>query len=293
MALMTRYLKVTISLPGGDVVLDQELNMRVHIRKASLALQNKATIDITNLSQTLREQLMSQFTAWQKRQVEQGTPTNEWQWINVTIEAGYASGANLQTSVVFRGQVVQVDPVLGPPNITTRITCYTRQIDKTTFISTPAPAQTTFKEFVTWAATEMGFGTNFSCNTSYDSVVVTNPARSILTHAALMLKIQDMYMPDVAAFVDDDFLYVKDRNKIVNTDNIATLTQFIGVPQWTEWGAEFTVLFDQSVRLAQATTLQSIMNPSLNGTYIVMDIAYDLCSRDTPFYVTANGSPPA
>ncbi len=294
MALKTRVLKVTISLPGGDVILNQEINLKIRIKKASLALQNKATIDAIGLSQTLRAQLLSQFTAWQRRQTESGNPsTQNMQWVSVVIEAGYAQGANLQTSVVYKGQVVQVDPIAGPPGIGVRISCFTRQVDKTTFISTSAPAQSTFKAFVQWAAGEMGFGNNFSCDTSYDNVIVTNPARSIHTHAALLIKMQDIYMPDVAAFVDDDFLYVKDRNKVVNTSNIANITTFIGAPAWTEWGVQFTTLFDQSIRLAQASSLTSLMNPSLNGTYIVMDIEYDLCSRDTPFYVTASANPPA
>ena len=292
MSLNNRFVKVTLTMPGGDVVLTNELHMRIRIRKASLALQNRATVEISNLTTTLREQLLSQFSAFQRNQREQGTAAN-YQWIPVLIEAGYTQGGVVKTSVIFKGQVVLVDPISGPPNISVRITCYTRQLDRTTFVSSTPPSNVTYEKYVEWAAQQMGFGKSFICDTSYNNLKVVNPSGSLLTQAAILLDIQDMYKPDVAAFVDDDFLYVKDRNRIVNVDNISNIKEFVGTPQWTQWGVEFTTLFDQSIRLAQAATLTSVMNPSLNGTYVVMELAYDLDTREGPYYVTANGSPPA
>lgn len=296
MSLRERVLSAVITLPNGQIVnLDQDLKLRVRIKKAALALQNKATIEVTNLTTSLREQLLSQFTAWQRRQNEQGTNTGSWQWVNVEVIAGYTQNGVTRSATVFKGQIVQVDPVAGPPNVTVRITAYTRQVDKTNFITVnkSPPAEAKFKDYVKWAAEEMGYGNQYLCQTSYDEVVVKNPARSLLTHSALLIDIQDMYKPDVAAFVDDDFLYVKDRNKIVNTDAITQVTDFIGIPQWTEWGVQFTTLFDQSIRLAQASSLNSLLNPFVNGTYVIMELQYELSSREGPFYVTANGSPPA
>ena len=138
----------------------------------------------------------------------------------------------------------------------------------------------------------MGFGSNFICDTSYNSVIINNPARSILSIASLLIDIQDMYKPDVAAFVDDDLLIVKDRNKIMNPAQTAVLSEFIGIPGWTEWGIGFQTLFDPTIKLAQGVSITSSMNPSLNGTYVVLELEYDLSSRDGPFYVKPGASPP-
>jgi hypothetical protein len=298
MALNNRVLNVILSMPNGDVTLDASIHLRVRIHKAALAIQNRATIDIIGLTGSLRESLLSQFTAWNQRQVQTGQANQNW--INVEIQAGYESpqtsavgGATAQPSTVFKGQVVICELTSTPPNIGIRLVCFSRQIDRTTFITDRAPDKLTFKEYVTWAAGQMGLASSFVCDTSFDDVIIDNPARSMLVVAALLIDMQSMYRPGVAAYVDDNLLIVKDRSKILNPSQIAHITEFIGIPTWTEWGVSFTTLFDQSVKLAQGAALTSLMNPSLNKTYVIMELEYDLSSRDTPFYVKASGSPPA
>lgn len=292
MSLKRRLLRVKMEFPGGrEVILDETLYVRAHVQKSALGIQGKAVLDVGGLTTSLREELLSQFTAWNKRMVESGQAPQEW--IDISVEAGYSQNGVERLSLVFRGQVVMTEIVAPPPNIIFRIHCYSRQIDKTRHLTSPAPAQTTYYGYVQWAAEQMGFGDRFICETSFNDTVVMNPARSIYVASALLWDIQNMYRPNVAAFVDDDILIVKDRNKIINPSNVADVTEFIGMPAWTEWGVEFTTLFDPNVRLAQASRLTSKMNPSVNNTYVVTDIQYDLSSRDKPFYVSANASPPA
>ena len=291
MTLDTRIIRVTLSMPGGDVIIDQSLNVKVKVNKAALHIQNRASIDVVGLSKSLREQLLSQFTAWNKRLVDQGRASQKW--INVKIQAGYKTSRGEQISTIFKGQVVLCEPTMPPPNVGVRITCFTRQIDKTAFVSEPAPHSTTFARYVEWAAGQMGFGANFVCETSYNDVVISNPARSISVVSGLLIDIQSIHRPNVAAFVDDDVLIVKDRNKIINPAEVADIKRFIGIPTWTEWGAEFRCMFDGYIKLAQAVEVTSELNPSLNGRYVVTMLEYELTSRDIPFYVKVNGSPPA
>lgn len=298
MALSNRVLKVTISLPGGDVVLDQGLQLDISVYKAALAIQSRATVTAMGLSTTLRQQLLSQFTAWNKRKVETGGADPNW--IGIKVEAGYAvespnGGVNNQTAVVFVGQIVLVDPVSGPPNIGVRITCYTRQVDKTKFVTVPSPEAPTFQQYVVWAAGQMGFGDKltFDCSPDIANRIIQNPSRSTYVASALLIDIQNTFRPDVAAFVDNDQLIVKDRNRIINVGAISNVTEFIGTPVWTEWGVTWTTLMDPTVALAQAAKLTSIMNPGVNGTYVITELEYQLSSRSNPFYVKASGAPPA
>ena len=303
MPLANRIIKVTLTMPNGAVVvLDQTLHMRVQIFKASLAIQNRATIEITNLTKSLREQLLSMFTAWNRQQLQTyGPAVVKPNWVYVQIDAGYqvknASGtATAQdeiTASVFKGQVVIVEPTSGPPNIGVKITCYTRQIDKTSDQTERVPPNLTVKEFVTWAAGQMGFGKNFVCETSYNDTQSNNPAGAIYKQSQLLPTMQNLYMPNIAAYVDDDFLIVKDRNKILNPSNIQNISQFIGVPSWTQWGAQFTTLLDPTIRLAQGVNLTSVMNPKINGQYVVMEIEYSLTSREEAFYGKIGVGPPA
>ena len=292
MSLSKRILRVTIQLPQGPVVLNDSLNLHVRISKAALAIQNRAYIDVFNLSASLRAQLLSQFTLWHKRKVDNNQEKQDW--VSVKVEAGYFIDGQEQSSVVFTGEVAFCEPISPPPNISVRLTCFTRQIDKTSFITSQSPTRTTFYEFVKWAADEMGFGNNFECQTSFNDKVVENPAQGIYTRSALLIRIQDMYMPAVAAFVDDQKLIVKDINKVINPSEVVTVKNFVGIPQWTEWGASFITLFDQSLKLAGGVRMESLMNPSLNdSTYVTTDMDYDLSSRDQPFYVAVRCSPSA
>lgn len=296
--LKQRRLIVTISLPGGDVVLDDSLDIHVRIHKNALAIQNKATIEVTNMLASVRQQLLSNFTAWQKNQRDQfGVVSPYW---NVTIKAGYLSADGTDTtSTIYKGQVVQCDLVSSPPNVRVRISCYTNQVDKTKFITDPMPYQQTFRELVFWAGNQMGFdNSHIKCSTSFDENIIYNAARSIVVAAALLPYIQDYYHPDVAAFIDDDFLIVKDRNAVIDQGDIVILDEFIGIPNWTEWGVEGTVLLDPSIHVAGGAQFESILNPSLGSTqtpgqYVVLELEYDLASRDTPFYIKVSGIPPA
>jgi hypothetical protein len=299
MPLKKRLLRFTIDIPTGTdgsttrVVLTEELHLKARINKAALAIQNQATLEVGGMSTTLRELLLSNFTAWDKRKINQGGAVNYW--ADVKVEAGYeVPGQEPALSLVYKGQVVTVEMSSPPPNVIITLQCFTRQSDKTKFISGAPPEGATFKELVAWAARQMQFGDNFLCDTSHDNEVIPNAMRGVAVVSALLIEIQGYYSADVTAFVDDDFLYVKDRDKVVNPSDIVTLTEFIGMPIWQEWGVQFKTLFDPNLRLAHAARLVSKMNPTVNDMdYLIYTIQYDLASRDVPFYVQCLGSPPS
>lgn len=288
-----RILRVTLeSQSGKKFYWTEGLALNVKIRKASLHIQNSATIEVYGLTKNVREGILSQFTAYNRRLARQNTQT-PWEWVNVTIEAGYEEAGRADTSIVFMGQVVMCEPISAPPTIGFRVTCFTNQIDKTKFLTEPAPARLTYYDYVKWAAGQMGFGQNFVCKTSYNDQIITNPARSINTVQGLLIDIQNKYRSNVAAYIDDNRLVVLDRGKVIDENKIAEIDSFIGMPGWTEWGVEFTTLFNPNIRLAQGVFLTSEMNPSLNNGYVVMELEYTLSSRDRPFYITVNANPPA
>lgn len=291
--LRVRKLRVTFHMPEGDVVLDETLNMHVHVEKDCLSSQNRAIISVTNLTGSVREQLLSQFTALNRRLVAAGRAQPAY--LDMQVEAGYAQSNGIDTtSVIYKGQVVQTDLVSGPPNVTVRITCYTHQVDKTVYIVQPPPFETTLKGLVLWAGEQMGFDSqHIKCSTDFDADILYNAARSTAVASELPMYISQAYFPRIAAYIDDDIFYVKNTYDVVNAADTVYLNEFIGIPSWTEWGVVFTTLFDPTIRTAQAVDLTSLLNPSLNGKYVVMGIEYELSSRDTPFYCHVNASPAA
>ncbi len=306
MALGQRVLRVTFNMPQGDVTLDESLDLRVNIQKATLSQQQTCVITVTNLDVSLRTSLITQFTAWNKRNIENGQPNaTQRSYIGVTIQAGYQTpssnnaswgGAGQGTTqnlvTIFFGQVVLAGPVGELPNMAVKITAYSQQISKVQYVTQVPPGQMTFKAYAAWVAAQMGV--NLLCQTSYDNVVVTNPGASIHTVGDLLVDIQNYYRPSVAAYVDSNTLYVKDINAVITNTNTVTIDEFIGMPLWDEWGVEFECLFNPQLLLSCAANLVSTMNPSLNGySYVIYALSYDLTSRDTAFYVKANGAPAA
>lgn len=292
MSIKKRIIRLTFETPSGQVVITQDLKMFVRVNKAALAIQNRATMEIFGLDTQLRQRLTSQLTAWKKRLTEQGDINPIW--IPVSIVAGYADDDGDHSTLIFKGECVLCEPSSPPPNISIKITAYTNQLNKASFITDPAPAELTFKEYVIWASQQMGLGDNPVCDTSYNESIITNPSRSTHVASALLIDIQNAYRMDVAAYVDDGRLIVKDVAKIVNPSEIAFLDVFVGAPpSWNEWGIQFQTMFNPEVRLGQAVDITSIMNPSTNGQYVVTELDYDLSSRDRQFYVKGSGAPPS
>src|ERR1700688_1736519 len=121
--IITAYIKLN---SGATVTLDDTLNIRVRIHKASLEIQNRAIVEVYGLTKTLREQLLSQFSMWNRQKLIAGNP-NYQLFAPITIYAGYetqsAQGLTSNVATVFVGQVAYVDIISGPPNVGIRLTC--------------------------------------------------------------------------------------------------------------------------------------------------------------------------
>lgn len=294
MPLGSRILTVTLSMSQGDVVLDQTLDLKVRIKKAALAQQQVCEIVVTNLAVSLRQSLLTQFTMWNKRNIENGQANaTQKSFVPVTVQAGYSiPGQQSSVITIFTGQVALAGPVGELPNMAVKITAYSQQISKVQYITQTPPGQMTFKAYATWVAQQMGV--NLVCQTSYDNNLITNPGASVHTVGDLLVDLQSYYRPNVAAYVDNNTLVVKDVNAVITNANTVTIDEFINMPLWDEWGVEFDVLFNAQLQLSCAAYLVSTMNPSLNGTgYVIYALDYDLSSRDTQFNIKANGAPPA
>jgi len=294
MPLAKRSLQVTFAMPSGNVVLDETLDLHVNIHKNCLAIGNTCAIEVYNLSQTLRQSLLSQFTLWNKREIQSGTgnATAQPQFINVTIQAGYvkANGQNTQTTI-YVGQVVSCEPISGPPKIGVRIACNSQMIYKGMF-KTNVPPQMTYKQYAEWVGLQLQVDRTV-CKTSYDDKIVVNPSMSTAVREYLLLDLQNAFRPAVAAYIDNNMLIVRDQGAILTTDAPYEVNEFIGTPLWTEWGAKFQCLFDPEIQLSTPVVLNSKLNPSLAQTFIVTTLDYNLTSRQVPFYVAAEGNPTA
>lgn len=98
---------------------------------------------------------------------------------------------------------------------------------------------------------------------------------------------------NVKAFIDDDVLYVKDRDKALSGKLriLSQKTGMIGIPKATEKGLEVSYLIDGESCLGGMLRLNSKFNPSLNGDYIIEQLKFDIASHEDAFFIRqpANG----
>jgi len=93
-------------------------------------------------------------------------------------------------------------------------------------------------------------------------------------------------MGDVNAFLDNDTLYVKDKDKPLN-GNVRVLNAsngMIGIPQVTEQGVSVKMLADNTVQLGGSIKIESELNPAANGTFTIYRLTFDVSNRDNNFY---------
>jgi hypothetical protein len=291
MPIKKRRLKITMELPTGQLVLDESLELHVIIHKDCLSMQSTADIDIVNMTVSNRVNLLTQFSAWNVRLAQTGVTKNPV-YVNVKVEAGYDS----DMALVFTGQVVETSLLSSPPSVGMRFHCASRQIDKTKDNTVPpAAGSTTFKQYVEWAAGQMGIS-QVVCETTHDNEITPNMFASIHDVSSLIWEIQSAYNPRVVAYIDNDILFVHEINVPLSSQTRIDLNEFIGIPVWTSYGATFTTLFDHRVKLGGIVHIHSSMNPSLGeafDTWLVFSIDYELSSRREPFYGRVNCYPPA
>lgn len=94
---------------------------------------------------------------------------------------------------------------------------------------------------------------------------------------------------NLACYVDDQRLVLKPKReplqnsvKIVNEQS-----GMVGIPEISPYGVKVTYMLDNVSKLGGAIIVQSIRNPAANGQYCIYKLSFNVASRDTPFYYTA------
>jgi hypothetical protein len=93
----------------------------------------------------------------------------------------------------------------------------------------------------------------------------------------------------VNAYIDDKTLVVKDFNKPLanRVRHLSLNSGMVGIPEFTEHGVKVKMLFDNQTTLGGGLVISSKLNPAANGSYTIFKLAFELASRDTPFYLIA------
>ena len=256
-----RLLRVTINVNGKAYVFT-DINIEVSGSKYATQIANNATIKMTNIDEHMRDYIM-QVTS----------PFLAKYDTYVMVEAGRKSNGY---SVVFVGRLFRAH-ISEPPDITVTIKCITG------FNSSVSSIYFNTTDTKTIAG-EIAKKYKLILNYKGDERYINN--YSLNGDLNLQIKELAKLLPNNRVFVDNNTLNViapKKANTFftVNKDN-----GMIGVPQFTSAGVSTIVLYDPRIKIGENMEIKSEINPSLNGTYRVFKLDFNLTNRQQPFYYT-------
>lgn len=267
-ALDQRIVNVTIQLNSGTKTYMQPMMIKVTGTKYANALQNEAEITIANIDKQTQDYLLTETSPYNLNR----TPKS------VTVSAGRQSYG---TSVIYTGNIV-TSRVTQPPDIGIVLKCLTGNFFKSTVISRGLAGQTKLSQIVKGIANDLNLLPNFQA---------TDKNISNYNFSGAALKQVDLLntFGNTNAFIDNNTLYVKNAAvpltgviKVLNAQ-----TGMIGIPEFTEWGLKVKFLIDNQTTIGGGLRITSQVYPAINGLYVIYKLGFDIATRDTPFYYTA------
>lgn len=253
---------------GGKLKTYEGMNVSASGTKYANALQNEATIKITNLDKETRDYLLTEtspYSANRKRKL-------------VTLDAGRVSTGSWR---VFTGDIVSAT-VSQPPDIDIEMKARTGNFYRGEVISKSHPT-TDLSTVARGVAKDLGLNLLFEA----DDKKIGGYG---FTGAAEKQVEQLGNAGGVDAYIDDDDLVVKNRAQPLKnvTRILSEESGMIGIPEVTDKGIKVTMLLVPGVKLGGRITLNSEMFSALNGDYTIYKLGFEITSRDTAFYWVAD-----
>jgi len=263
-----RLVKVSIEINGKINTYDQSYNISISGSKYANANKNECEVKIANLSKNDRDYILTETSPFNLNKSPK----------SIKIEAGRESYG---TTLVFSGNVYS-STVSQPPDIILSMKCMTKYFLGGDVITRAQGAQTSLKGIATGIAKDISTSLNFQA---------TDKNVSNYTHTGSSISQVDKLgeMGNVDAYVDDEVLVVKDSNKaLTNVITVLNLdTGMIGIPELTALGIKIKFLIDHDTKLGGIIRVTSKLYPTANGDYVIYKLGFDIESRDTAFYYTA------
>jgi hypothetical protein len=265
-----RIVKVSVEI-GVRTHTYQDLYISARGMKYANALQNECEITILNLNKQTRDYLLTETSPFNTNYVPK----------TITLEAGRQSYGTFR---VYVGNVVAAS-VSQPPDIGITLKCLTGNFQKGNIIARNQPSQVSLSQVAKQVAKDLGTYLTFqAADKSISNFSFAGAALKQVEHLA--------FSGGVNVFIDDNTLVVKDQNVPLN--NIVTVvnqnTGMVGIPELTEQGIRVVFLLDNRTVLGGTLRVSSVLNPAVNGDYVVYKLGFDIANRNDPFYYIAEAA---
>lgn len=270
MSLDLRRIRVGIEV-SGQINFYEGLRVKVSGTKFASPVQNECVVVISGLKQETRDYILTETSPFNDNR----TPKR------LVVDVGRISYG---LSRLFVGDIVSAQPS-SPPDLDLTIKAKTENAQAGKVISTSAGPSVRLSALTQRVASDLDISPIFQATDK-------NIANYTHTGGALA-QVQKLAAAGmVNAFIDDKSLIVKNKNtalsgkmRILNKDS-----GMVGIPRGDEKGVKVQFLIDPDAAIGGALRIDSKLNKSLNGDYIIEQLAFEAASHDTPFFYTATAT---
>lgn len=273
-----RLVEVDIKLPSGTLTFSN-LSIYATGQKFMSAVSATCQIKLYNLTRAQRQQVITLSSPLVQPRVP----------IFVNLKVGRQSYGMF---LLFSGQMVLAD-VLQPPDIGIVLNAIANSAQTGLIQNTQYPANTPLATIGAGVAQAGGWNLNNQCsNKSISNFSYTGSPLDGVTELNQMGGVQ--------ACVDNGTLIMINSTGSVNGQpyQLNQSTGMVGIPQVTDQGIIVRMMVNNQIQIGGRVTVKSVTNPAANGTYKILQIFYEIASRDQPFWYTlicsnigvANGS---
>ena len=252
----------------GKVNWYEGLNIEIKGEKTTEGIMPRCEITVLNLRRDVREYILR----------ETNPLLGVGKKIGVVVEVGRVSYG---TSTLYQGDVFRSEPT-AKPNMGVILTCIQGYNNRAKIVSRSGKEITKLSSIAQWVAEDNGYNLSFE-------ITDKNITRYSFTGSAQAALSQLQALAQANVFVDNQTLYIKERNKPANGTPVLVLDKHSGLMDagGTEYGAKVQFLYNPIARSGGRVDLTSEINPSLNGSYVIRKLPFHITSRDTPFYYVA------
>lgn len=237
-------------------------------------------MQIFNMTEAQKNQVLSQASPMLLGQPN--TPNGQRVPVNLTLQVGRQSYGLF---TLFQGNVISCG-VTQPPDIGVTLRGMTANYLNAIVAGLTASSVTQLSAICQSIATSMNLQLEFDATDR--QIDNWNANGGLLNQIDQLNDIGGIY-----ACIDgaSNTLVVINSNssRKVATILIDAIGGMVGVPQVTEVGVLVKVMILPSIKLGGLFTVNSVVNPSANGTYFLYKISYEIANRDEPFWYILEG----
>ena len=263
-----RIVKVSLEVNGKIKTYKNIFISAVGVKYAN-PLQNEAEITIYNLDKATQDYILTETSPYNANREPK----------TIILEAGRESYG---TTKIYEGNITYAS-VTQPPDVGVILRCSTGNYLKSSIISRSQPGFATLEDIAKSVAQSTGLLLKFQATNK--NIANHEYSGSSLQEIELLASLGQLNV-----YVDDGVLVVKDANTILRGSlrKLSASTGLIGIPEFTERGVRVKLLVDNKTVRGGGVELHSDIYPTVNGVYVIYQLAFIITNRLVPFYYIAD-----